>query len=113
MKWNQLTLEGQLADIAERSKTIPQVIFKHSTRCSVSMVALGRLGRSEQPEGVEFYMLDLLNHRDVSNKVAEVFGVQHQSPQVLLIQNGRCIYNESHFGINMPVILERAKAATV
>jgi bacillithiol system protein YtxJ len=109
MKWNHLTEESQLATIKERSGSVPQVIFKHSTRCSVSLVALGRLGRSEQPEGVEFYMLDLLKYRDLSGKVADIFSVQHQSPQVLLIQNGNCTYNESHFGIEMPVILEKAK----
>lgn len=109
MKWNHLTNETQLDTIKERSATVPQVIFKHSTRCSVSMVALGRLGRSQEPEGVEFYLLDLLQYRDLSGKVAETFAVQHQSPQVLLIQNGNCTYNESHFGIDMPVILEKAK----
>lgn len=111
MKWNHLTQESQLAEIKERSKTVPQVIFKHSTRCSVSMVALGRLGRSEEPEGVEFYMLDLLNYRDISGKVAETFAVRHESPQVLLIKNGECTYNESHFGINMQPILDKAKAS--
>lgn len=111
MKWNHLTNETQLATIKERSANVPQVIFKHSTRCSVSMVALGRLGRSQEPEGVEFHLLDLLQHRDLSGKVAETFAVQHQSPQVLLIQNGSCTYNESHFGIEMPVILEKAKVA--
>jgi bacillithiol system protein YtxJ len=109
MKWIPLTNESQLADIAERSKSTPQVIFKHSTRCSVSMVALGRLGRSEQPGGVDFHLLDLLQFRDLSNKIAETFAVQHQSPQVLLIKDGRCTYNESHFAIDMPVILDKAK----
>jgi bacillithiol system protein YtxJ len=109
MKWNHLTEESQLADIRERSATVPQVIFKHSTRCSVSMVALGRLGRGGEPDGVDFHLLDLLKYRDLSGKVAETFSVQHQSPQVLLILNGTCTYNESHFGIEMPVILEKAK----
>lgn len=101
MQWIPLTDEGQLADIVTRSQTKPQVIFKHSTRCSISAVALQRMQKAKQPDGLDFYFLDLLAHRPLSNKVAEVFGVHHESPQVLLIKDGKCTFNESHLGISM------------
>lgn len=111
MNWIQLNDEGQLNEIVTKSQTKPQVIFKHSTRCSISAVALQRLQKAQQPDGVDFYFLDLLAHRPLSNKVAEVFGVHHESPQVLLIKDGKCIFDESHLGISMNDIIEEATAA--
>jgi bacillithiol system protein YtxJ len=99
MNWIPLQDEKQLEEIVTNSNTIPQVIFKHSTRCAVSSMAKNRLDRKEAPAGINFYLLDLIRHRNISNKVASDFGVSHESPQVLVINNGQCIYNESHSGI--------------
>lgn len=110
MNWNELTDMAQLDAIIEESKTQPVVIFKHSIRCSISSMAKGRLERSKEPQGVKFYYLDLINHRDISNKVAELFQVHHESPQILLIKNGECTYEESHNGISMEEIEEQTAA---
>lgn len=111
MHWIHLNDEEQLKQIIAKSQQKPQVIFKHSTRCSISAVALQRLQKAEQPSDIDFYFLDLIAHRDISNKVAQVFGVNHESPQVLLIKDGNCVFDESHLGIHMDDILEQAKAA--
>lgn len=111
MHWIHLTEDEQLAQIATRSHERPQVIFKHSTRCSISSVALQRLQKVAQPTDVDFYYLDLIAYRHLSNKVAELFKVHHESPQVLVIRNGECVYDESHLGISMDDIMEQAKAA--
>ncbi|HEY1115447.1 MAG TPA: bacillithiol system redox-active protein YtxJ [Chitinophagaceae bacterium] len=111
MHWIHLNDEEQLKQIITKSQQKPQVIFKHSTRCSISGVALQRLQKAEQPSDIDFYFLDLIAHRDISNKVAQVFGVNHESPQVLLIKDGNCVFDESHLGIHMDDILEQAKAA--
>jgi bacillithiol system protein YtxJ len=108
MNWIPLTSEEQLSQILERSASIPQVIFKHSRACAVSSMVLSRLERSDIPETIDFYFLDLLRYRDISNKVARDFHVHHESPQVLLIKNGECIYDESHMGINVDDITEQA-----
>ena len=110
MMWNELTEDKQLAEIRKQSSTQPVVIFKHSTRCSISTMAKGRLERSLAPESVTFYYLDLIRHRDISNMIAREFGVHHESPQVLLIRNGDCVYDESHNGISMDEIREQAAA---
>lgn len=110
MMWNELTDEKQLARIKELSKDQPVVIFKHSTRCSISSMAKGRLERSVAPANAAFYYLDLIRYRNISNKIAEMFHVHHESPQVLLIRNGECIYDESHNGISMEEIVEQAAA---
>jgi bacillithiol system protein YtxJ len=111
MNWIDLNDEQQLSSLKELSKQKAQLIFKHSTRCSISSMAKNRLERSTSPDSVDFYYLDLVKHRQLSNKIAEDFGVYHESPQVLLIKNGECIYDESHSGIQMEEILEQLNAA--
>jgi bacillithiol system protein YtxJ len=108
MQWIPLTSEGQLDQIISASQTKPQVIFKHSTRCSISAVAWQRLQKSTQPDGLDFYFLDLLAHRPLSNQIAQTFSVHHESPQVLVIKGGECVFDESHLGISMKDIAEQA-----
>ncbi len=106
MNWIALQTAEQLEEIKERSSARPQLIFKHSTRCSTSAVVKGRLERAKEPEAIDFYYLDLISYRPVSNKVADLFQVGHESPQVLLIRNGECVYDESHMGITMDDIVD-------
>lgn len=101
MNWIILNNEEQLEELNRQSFNRPQVIFKHSTRCSISSMVLNRLEKSKPADDVDFYYLDLIAYRSISNKVAEVYGVRHESPQVLLIKDGNCTYNESHNGISM------------
>jgi bacillithiol system protein YtxJ len=110
MNWKALTEEAQLEQIKEESKQQPVVIFKHSTRCSISSMAKSRLDRETPVENVTFYYLDLIKYRAISNKVAEEFKVHHESPQILIIKNGECTYDESHNGISMDDIAQQAAA---
>ena len=107
MNWIELKNEDQIIEIIEKSQSKPQVIFKHSTKCSVSSMAKSRLERSAVPENTDFYYLDLIAHRAISNKVSEEFNVHHESPQILLIKNGECLYDESHSAISMTDIEEQ------
>ena len=103
MKWTVLTDPGMLDAIDTRSKESPVLLFKHSTRCSISRAALARLERAwsiADDEAHTAYYLDLLSHRALSNAIAERYAVEHQSPQVLVIHHGRCVYTASHFGIS-------------
>ncbi len=104
MNWIPLQTEQQVDEIKSNSNDKPQVIFKHSTRCSISSMAKHRLDKNAQPEGIDFYYLDIINHRNISNKIAKEFEVHHQSPQVLIINGGQCVYDESHSGIQMDEI---------
>jgi|SRR3954471_21931725 bacillithiol system protein YtxJ len=110
MHWIHLTDEEQLKQIISNSQLRAQVIFKHSTRCSISAVALQRMQKTAQPSDIDFYFLDLLANRQLSNKIAETFHVPHESPQVLLIRDGECVYEESHLGISMHEIVDQAAA---
>jgi hypothetical protein len=108
MNWKIINDYNQVQSLVEASHLKPQAIFKHSTRCSISVMAKSRLERSEFPEQIQFHYLDLLQFRDISNKIAEEFGVYHQSPQILLIKNGECIFEETHSAISMDEIIEQA-----
>jgi bacillithiol system protein YtxJ len=107
MNWIELTSSNQIKEIIEKSKAKPQVIFKHSTRCSISAMAKGRLERSLAPGNADFYFLDLINYRNISNQVSSEFDVSHESPQILIIRNGECVYDESHGSITMDEIKEQ------
>ena len=108
MNWNELVSEDQLQQIKDKSFERPQVIFKHSTRCSISSVAKSRLEKWKPTEDFDFYYLDLIRYRTISTKITEVFHVNHESPQVLVVKNGECVYDESHLGISLQEILELA-----
>ena len=103
MNWKPLENIPTLQALEHESHEHPVIIFKHSTSCSISSMALNRLERAwndEETSGTEAYFLDLIRHRDVSQQVAESFRVEHQSPQLLLIHRGECVYNTSHMGIS-------------
>ena len=112
MNWIQLNNISQLEEISKKSHERPQIIFKHSTRCSISTIANRRLNEAEQPANTDFYFLDLIQHRNISNAIAEQFSVYHESPQVLLIHKGECIYDESHSSIYMRDIEEELSRIT-
>lgn len=110
MSWIPLTSESQLAEIIQISATKPQVIFKHSTRCNVSSMALNRMEKFGLPAHIDYYLLDLITYRNLSTKIADTFQVFHESPQVLMIQNGVCTFDESHLGIQPKEIVEQAES---
>jgi len=105
MNWHPINSIDQLEHIKSASYITPQVIFKHSTSCSISRMALDRFERAATPEKVDFHYLDLLNYRTISTEIASFFQVHHESPQVILIKNGECIYDESHYGIMMDELI--------
>ena len=116
MLWHKLTDINQLADIKKctlesSSPDFAVLIFKHSTRCSISSMALNRLeSKWVDNESIPAYYLDLLNYRPISSEIADLFSVEHASPQVLLIKNGSCIYHASHTNISAADILEAANS---
>lgn len=99
MNWIELQHEEQL-DQLKRDNAL-SLVFKHSTRCSISHMALKLFEREWNPSvPVNTYFLDLLKYKGISNKIADDFSVYHESPQILLIRNGECIYDASHQDIS-------------
>ncbi len=109
MNWLPLIAEQQLIEVDALSQNVgvkAVLILKHSTRCSISSVALSRLERSWKlsEKEVPTYILDLLNYRSISSAIEQHYGIAHESPQILLIKNGKCIYTASHSDIFAPDI---------
>lgn len=104
--WNDLTDISQIDSIKASSGY--SVIFKHSTRCSVSAMAKRSFERDWNviPSDAKFYFLDLISHRDVSAYIAETFNVHHESPQLLLIKDGECVLDASHGDISADEVAE-------
>ena len=111
MKWIELKSAEQIEKIKKESESTPVLIFKHSTRCATSRMSLDRLERNwnEKDTSIIPYFLDLINHRQVSSLIAQFFGVEHESPQVLLIFKGEAVLDQSHFEIDYHAIRKAVK----
>lgn len=107
--WIALKDLTELATINEKSNTKSQIIFKHSTRCSISMMAKSRMekGLETISKKADVYYLDLLNYRNISNQIAELWEVEHESPQIIVIKNGKVIYFSSHHMIQPDEVLNQ------
>lgn len=102
-KFYTLTNRDEFETIDAISHEKPVVIFKHSTRCSISRFALKRFDTDYafSEEKMDWYLLDLLNYRDLSNEIAIRYAVEHQSPQIVVIRNGKAVFNASHDNIDV------------
>lgn len=106
MDFLDLNSTNQLDQIEHLSHTSTQLIFKHSTRCIISAMALKRLGSCTSLEA-NCWVLDLLAFRSISNEIASRYNTEHQSPQLFVIRNGSVIGCTSHEGIDCDFILTR------
>ena len=102
-KFFTLNAMEQFDEIDEISHTKPVVLFKHSTRCIISRTVLKQFDTEFQftEDKIAWYLLDLLNYRDLSNEIANRYNVVHQSPQIVVIRNGKAVFNESHDSISV------------
>lgn len=116
MNWEALTSIDQLNEINQESTESPVVIFKHSTTCSISSTALNRIERKwdeNNHPSVKAYYLDLLSYRSISSEIASKYEIEHQSPQILVIIDGKCVYDNSHFGISYAEVLDKITPQSV
>ena len=98
--WPGVSIQSKadLEGLLEKSFIRSQLIFKHSTRCSISRYVLSDFiaHYTFSSEELESHYLDLLNYREISNQIADQLEVTHQSPQILLIKNGKAVAHASH-----------------
>ena len=104
--WIELTSSEQLKQAIESSVENAVILFKHSTRCSISSMAKSRFESNWNTElsKVSIYYLDLIAHRNISNEIAELTGIEHQSPQAIVLKNKEVIYDASHSEISAKAI---------
>ena len=104
VNWLRLKANEDLDQLIQKeSFEKPVLLFKHSTRCSISSMALNRLENywDIEDDAVQPVYIDLIAYREISNKIAADLGVTHQSPQILLVKNGKCTYQASHNQIDI------------
>ena len=106
INWVPLSESSQLDTLIKLSKTKPVLIFKHSTRCGISRMALKSFEKQYDlsADQIELYFLDLLNYRGLSDEIATRFHILHQSPQVIVLQNEKVVYHDSHYQISVEEI---------
>ncbi|MEM7161264.1 MAG: bacillithiol system redox-active protein YtxJ [Bacteroidota bacterium] len=106
MNWIEITGLDHLEEIRQKSFSKKQAIFKHSTRCSISSMIKSRLEREYDisSDDMDVYHLDLIARRDVSNQIEANWNVQHESPQLIVIESDKAIYHGSHHMIQVSEI---------
>ena len=110
IEWKYITSESSLKEAIASSSKKPVFIFKHSTRCSISSMAKSRLESKwnrKEMENITPYLLDLTAYRAMSNLVAQTFDVEHESPQMLIIKDGKCTYDTSHMNVSYEIVKEQ------
>ncbi len=114
VNWISLASIAEVEELVQQSETVPCLIFKHSTRCSISSFAKNRLEQSwDFPvKEVQPFYLDLIAYREVSNYVAEYFAIEHESPQILLIDRGKVVYDASHLAISVDDLRDQLLATS-
>ena len=109
--WIKLQSNADLEEVLNDSSGKCHVLFKHSTRCSISSTALNRIDsnavKASEQKNTKWHLLDLIAFRQVSNNIELKLNVIHESPQILIVRNGDCIYHNSHLGIRFDEILEK------
>lgn len=104
--WREITDPEVLEEILKGSYDRPAVVLKHSTSCGISRMVLRQfeMNYNIDPEKVDLYFLDLLRYREISNKIASKFNVPHESPQLIILRDGRVVYDDSHGAISVESI---------
>ena len=97
INWQHISGENELAELFIKSESV--VLFKHSERCSVSRMAK-RGFEAEYDGAATVYLVNVIDERPISNQIALLTQITHQSPQVLVIKSGKCVYHASHDHIN-------------
>lgn len=106
--WKTIKSEEDLEKVIKQSYENRVAVFKHSTSCFISKTVLKNFEKeieNSDEQNVSFYFLDLLAFRPISNKIAEDFGIRHESPQLIVIEDGKAINNASHQDISLSQIV--------
>ncbi len=106
IEWIPLTSSEGITELTSKSYQKDQLIFKHSPRCSISVMALEKFESADPKPNIDYYKLHVVDDRPVSLEVASTFDVIHQSPQILQIRDGKCVMDQSHWAISMDEVLE-------
>jgi bacillithiol system protein YtxJ len=104
--WKHISSESDLDIVLnDESNLNPVVLFKHSTRCPVSFTAK-KMFEFGWDNSFDAYLIDLIAHRNVSNKISSELNIQHESPQLLVVSKNKVVYDASHGSIDAQVVID-------
>lgn len=111
MEYTELNRQEQLSEVDNLSHERDVLIIKHSTRCAISNMAWNRFRQNGDilPNSLPVYYVDVIRSREISNGIAESYGIRHESPQVLLIREGQCVYDASHYEVSPNALMKHVK----
>lgn len=95
-------------ELAANSQERPVVIFKHSLTCPISAAAYEQMAEFEG----EVALVEVQRARELSNEIEKRLGVAHESPQAIVLRNGKVVWNASHFKITAAAVAEAVRAAS-
>jgi bacillithiol system protein YtxJ len=104
MNWKKIESIENIEEADKRSYNDLVLIFKNSTKCGISSSVLSGLEGDWNEEEKNYfipYYLDILRFRNLSDEIEERYNVVHESPQVLILKNGKCIESASHYDIKL------------
>lgn len=116
MKLEHLADPAQIDGLLQESSRRPVLIFKHSVACGTSAQALDELAEHlEQDDhlGAHYAIVTVQSHRAVSNEITRRLGVRHETPQTLLLVDGRVAWTASHFRVTADAIAKAIAAHRV
>jgi len=106
MTWKTVTTEADVQDLLNTDQY--SLIYKHSPRCMTSLMAFRNMkSGSESDYSIPFHIVDVIQNREISGLIAKTFDVKHESPQVLIVKNGECVFDISHEDIVLRDIVKK------
>ena len=94
-RFNEIHTTDELDALIEQSGEKPIVLFKHSTTCPISHGVYKEVSNAD----ADINLIVVQNSRNVSTAVAEKTGIRHESPQALILKNGKVVYHASHYDV--------------
>jgi len=111
MTWKTVTSEADVQELFNAGEY--SLIYKHSPRCMTSLMAYRNMkSGSEADYSIPFHIVDVIQNREISGLIAKTFSVKHESPQVLIVKDGECVFNISHESIVLADIVKKITALT-
>jgi bacillithiol system protein YtxJ len=102
----KVTDSDELDKLLLSSKQRPVVVFKHSNSCPISAAAYREMQQLED----EVVLVEVQKARQLSRDLADRTGIRHESPQVIVLRNGKAVWNASHYRVNAREVAKALEA---